>query len=95
MDARFLRRRVHLARRETTLAIQEFQTMLKAEPRLAPARHQLALAQLQAGNVQQARAELKEAISLASNSKALRLARERFADVRRDGGQCRWRSERP
>ncbi|OGK80638.1 MAG: hypothetical protein A2X52_05885 [Candidatus Rokubacteria bacterium GWC2_70_16] len=38
MDARFLRGRVHLARRETTLAIQELQTVLKAEPRLAPAR---------------------------------------------------------
>ena len=47
-------------------AIQEFQKVLKAEPRLAP-RHQLALAQLQAGSPQQAKTELKEAVTIAPN----------------------------
>ena len=41
--------------------------MLKLEPHHAPAHYQLALAQLQAGNIQQAKAELKEATSLAPN----------------------------
>ena len=49
----------------TTDAIQDFQKVLKLEPGLVPARYQLALAQLQAGSLQQAKAELKEAIRIA------------------------------
>ena len=41
--------------------------MLKAEPRLAPVRYQLALAQLQAGNIQQAKSELRETVNGAPN----------------------------
>ena len=58
---------MRLAKRETTEAIQEFQQVLKLEPRHAPAHYQLGLAQLQAGNIQQAKAELKEATSIAPN----------------------------
>ena len=39
--------------------------MLKAEPPLAPVRYQRALAQLQAGSPQQAKTELKEAVTIA------------------------------
>jgi tetratricopeptide (TPR) repeat protein len=59
LDGHLLRGRVYLARREATLAIQEFQEVLKLEPALAPARFQMAQAYLQTGNVQQAKAELK------------------------------------
>src|SRR5439155_840116 len=55
------------AERETTEAIQDFQKVLKLEPRHAPTHYQLGLAQLMAGNPQQAKAELKEATSLAPN----------------------------
>ena len=67
LDGLFLRGRVHLAKHETIEAIQDFQQVLKLEPQLAPARHQLALAQLQAGNVQQAKTELAEATRVAPN----------------------------
>src|SRR4029453_17119592 len=59
--------RVHRPKREPTGAIQDFQQVLKLEPRHAPAHYQLALAQLQAGNLQQAKAELKEATSVSPN----------------------------
>jgi len=65
LDGHLLRGRVHLAKRETTDALQEFQKVLKAEPRLAPVRHQLALAHPQAGSPQQAKTELKEAVTIA------------------------------
>ena len=55
-----IRGRVHLARGETVEAIQGFQTLLKAEPNFAPARYQLAMAYASAGNLQQAKAELKD-----------------------------------
>jgi Tfp pilus assembly protein PilF len=64
-EGHLLRGRVYLAQGQTTEAIQEFQQVLKVEPRLAQAHHQLALAYLGAGNLQQAKAELKEAISIA------------------------------
>jgi tetratricopeptide (TPR) repeat protein len=67
VDGLVLRGRLHLARRETNQAIQDFQAVVRSEPRLALARHQLALAQLQAGNVQQAKAELTEATTIAPN----------------------------
>ena len=67
MEAHFLRGRVHLAKRETAQAIQEFQQVLKTEPRLPNARYQLAMAHLQDGNVQQAKAELREATTIAPN----------------------------
>src|SRR5262249_15342638 len=67
LEGQFLLGRVHLAKRETNEAIQDFQKVLKLESRHAPAHYQLALAQLQAGNVQQAKAELKEATSIAPN----------------------------
>jgi lipopolysaccharide biosynthesis regulator YciM len=66
LKGRFLQGRLHLARRETTGAIQAFQGVLKPEPRLLPVRYQLALAQLQAGNLQQAKTELKDAISVST-----------------------------
>jgi tetratricopeptide (TPR) repeat protein len=55
-----LRGRIHLARGETVEAIQDFQALLKAEPSFAPARYQLALAYAAAGNLQQAKAELRD-----------------------------------
>jgi Flp pilus assembly protein TadD len=67
LEAHMLLGRVHLARRQNDQAIQEFRTVLKAEPRFAPAHYQLGLALLQAGDVQQAKAELKEATSIAPN----------------------------
>ena len=67
LDGHLLRGRVHLARRETTPPSRNSRRCSKAEPRLAPARYQLALAHLQAGSVQQAKAELKEATTIAPN----------------------------
>ena len=64
LDGHFLRGRLHLAKGESTEAIQDFQKVLKLEPGLALARHRLALAQPQAGHLQQARADLKEAATL-------------------------------
>src|SRR5262249_5000816 len=46
-------------------ALAEFARALKTEPRYFPARHYLALAQVQAGNLQQARAELREVVAAA------------------------------
>jgi tetratricopeptide (TPR) repeat protein len=46
-------------------AIDTFRKVLALEPRSVPAHHQLALAHLQAGNVQQARLELRETMKLA------------------------------
>src|SRR5882724_13061741 len=65
LEGQFLLGRVHLAKRETNEAIQDFQKVLKLEPRHAPTHYQLALALLQAGNILQAKAELKEATSIA------------------------------
>ncbi len=59
-EGRLLRGRIRLARGETVDAIQDFQAVLKTEPSFAPARYHLALAYLAAGNVQQAKAELKD-----------------------------------
>src|SRR5262249_17369694 len=67
LEGHFLRGRIHRARRQDPQAIQEFQTVLKLEPRSAKARYELALTYLQVGNVQQARAELKEATRLDPN----------------------------
>src|SRR3990170_802262 len=64
LEAHLLRGRIHLAKRETTEAIEEFRKVLKLEPRLTRARYQLALAQLQAGNLQSARGELREAATI-------------------------------
>src|SRR5207249_9312593 len=61
------RGRVHLAKGEATAAIEDFQNVVKIEPRLAQARYQLALAHLQAGNLQQARVELKESTTYDPN----------------------------
>jgi tetratricopeptide (TPR) repeat protein len=58
---------VRLAKRENTEAIQEFQQVLKLDPRNAVARYHLGLAQFHTRNLQQAKAELKEAISAAPN----------------------------
>jgi tetratricopeptide (TPR) repeat protein len=58
LEGRLLSGRIHLARGEATDAIQDFQRALKVEPRFALARYHLALAQLEAGSVQQAKAEL-------------------------------------
>jgi len=59
-EGRLLRGRIHLTRGETADAIQDFQTVLKTEPSFAPARYHLALAYLAGGNVQQAKAELRD-----------------------------------
>src|SRR2546426_10982749 len=61
LEGLLLRGKVHLAKAETTEAIAEFQKVLKLEPRLSQAHYQLALAHLQTGNSQSARATLKEA----------------------------------
>src|SRR4029453_2055313 len=63
----FLLGKVRLAKGETPGAIEEFQRVLKLEPRVAPARYQLAMAYLRAGNVQSARAALKEATTTNPN----------------------------
>ena len=67
LEGHFLRGQIYRIKRETPQAIQEFQTVLKLEPRSARARYELALTYLEAGNVQQARAELKEATTLDPN----------------------------
>jgi tetratricopeptide (TPR) repeat protein len=54
-----------LAKRETMSAVEDFRKVLSLEPSSAPARHQLALAHLQAGNFHQARLELRETMKLA------------------------------
>jgi tetratricopeptide (TPR) repeat protein len=64
VEGHLLSGRVHLAKRDTGKAAEEFQKALKIEPRLAQARYMLALTHLQAGNVQQGRAELKELVAL-------------------------------
>src|SRR5205085_7040752 len=60
VEGHLLSGRIHLSKRELTKAVEEFQTVLKVEPRFMEARYLLALTHLQAGNVQQARTELKE-----------------------------------
>jgi tetratricopeptide (TPR) repeat protein len=55
-----LRGRVRLARGATVEASQDFQAVLKTEPAFAPARYYLALAYVAAGNVEQAKSELKD-----------------------------------
>ena len=57
-----LRGRIHLAHRETNEAIQDFQKILELQPKHAPTRYQLARAQIQAGNIQQAKSELRDAV---------------------------------
>ena len=65
LEAHLLLGQLHLAKGETSAAIGEFNTVLKQEPKSAPARYQLAQAQLQSGNIQQAKTELREAITIA------------------------------
>jgi tetratricopeptide (TPR) repeat protein len=60
LEANLLMGRIHLARKQPAEAIQVLQGILKAEPRFAPARYNLALAQLEAGNINQAKSELKD-----------------------------------
>src|SRR5207253_1469433 len=67
LEGHLLRGRVHLAKGEATAAIEDFQKVVKIEPRLAQARYQLALAHLQAGNLQQAGVELKESTTYDPN----------------------------
>jgi len=67
LEAHLLLGRIRLARQEPTPAIQEFRTVLKAEPRFAPAHYYLGIAFLQAGDRQQAKAELREAINILRN----------------------------
>ena len=66
VDARLLRGQVYLAERKTTEAIQEFRGVLHLEPKSAPTYYQLALAHLQAGNVDQAKMALNDATTNAS-----------------------------
>jgi tetratricopeptide (TPR) repeat protein len=67
LNALLLRGRMRLAKSETAEAIQDFQQILKLEGRVAAVHYQLALAHLQAGNTQQARAELNEATNVDPN----------------------------
>ena len=67
LEGHFLRGRVHIARGETTAAIEEFQNVLKLEPRSAPAHYQLALAYFRTSNLRQTKAELKAATTIAPN----------------------------
>ena len=67
LNGLLLRGRMNLAKGETALAIQDFQQVLKLEPRLAAAHYHLASAHLRDGNTQQARAELYEATNTDPN----------------------------
>ena len=67
LEGHFLRGRIHRVKEESPQAIQDFQMVLKLDPRSAQARYELALTYLQVGNVQQARAELKEATTIDPN----------------------------
>ncbi len=62
IDGRMLRGRAQLAKRQPTEAIQEFQAVLRLEPKLPTAHYYLALAQLEAGAFQQAKSELALAL---------------------------------
>jgi tetratricopeptide (TPR) repeat protein len=59
-EGRLLRGRIRLGRGETVEAIQDFQGVLKSEPSFVSGRYYLALAYVAAGNVQQAKSELKD-----------------------------------
>lgn len=65
--ALLLKGRIQVARQETTTAIQTFQTLLNSQPEMVAARYQLALAHIQAGNVEQAKSELRQAVNTAPN----------------------------
>lgn len=67
IDGHLLLGRVRLAKRESTEAIQEFQQVLKLDARNALAHYLIGMAQLQAGNVQQAKAAMREATTIAPN----------------------------
>ncbi|MGH9459772.1 MAG: tetratricopeptide repeat protein, partial [Vicinamibacteria bacterium] len=62
-----IRGRLRMERRETNLAIQDFQKILELQPRHARVRLMLAQAQIQAGNMEQAKSELREAVTIAPN----------------------------
>jgi tetratricopeptide (TPR) repeat protein len=67
---------VRLEQGQTDEAIQQIQAVIKQDSKFAPAHFQLALAHLQAGNEQLARAALKQAITLSPDfaQAAVRLA---------------------
>src|SRR5437899_3573727 len=67
LDGLLLRGRVHLTKGEAAVAIEDFQRVVKLEPRFAQAHYQLALAYLQTGNLQQAKVELQEATTTDQN----------------------------
>jgi len=67
LEGHLLLGRLQLARRKPNEAVLEFGKVLKLEPRLAVARFDLARAQLELGNIQQAKSELAEAVATAPN----------------------------
>jgi len=65
VEGHLIRGRIYLAKRQTTEAIQDFQSVLKADSKQAQGRYWLAIAYHQTGNVQQAKTELTQALELA------------------------------
>src|SRR5262245_53963792 len=65
VEGHLIRGRVYLTKRQTTEAIQDFQSVLKADSKSAQGRYWLAIAYHQTGNVQQAKTELGQALELA------------------------------
>jgi len=65
VEGHLIRGRIYLTKRQTTEAIQDFQSALKADAKMAPARYWLAIAYHQSGNIQQAKAELTQALEMA------------------------------
>src|SRR5213593_4127599 len=65
VEGHLIRGRVYLTKRQTTEAIQDFQSVLKADSKSAQGRYWLAIAYHQTGNVQQAKTELTQALELA------------------------------
>ena len=65
VEGHLIRGRIYLTKRQTTEAIQDFQSVLKADSKQAQARYWLAIAYHQTGNIQQAKTELAQALELA------------------------------
>src|SRR5262249_9260368 len=64
VEGHVIRGRIYLTKRQTTEAIQDFQSALRVDSKMVQARYWLAVAYHQTGNVQQARTELAQAVEL-------------------------------
>ena len=62
---------VQLGKGQPNDSIQTFQKVLKSNPKFTPARYQLALAYIQAGNVEQAKSELREIVETSRKEKKI------------------------